>query len=143
MNQDLARRAKAWDDWKQRSGKFEDVDDFVPWAGRTIEFRGTAVIILASPDLHLRVTEILQAIQPLSSANGQPKPTVSQVTPLTRRELEVLDLIAKGRRNREIARDLYVTLDTVKKHTGHILRKLGAASRTHAVARARELGLIP
>jgi LuxR family maltose regulon positive regulatory protein len=65
------------------------------------------------------------------------------VEPLTERELEVLGLIAAGRPNREIADQLVVTLDTVKKHTSHIFSKLGAASRIQAVSRARELGLIP
>jgi LuxR family maltose regulon positive regulatory protein len=63
--------------------------------------------------------------------------------PLTDRELEVLRLLAAGRSNQRIAHDLVVALDTVKKHVTHILGKLGAANRTEAVARARELGLIP
>ena len=63
--------------------------------------------------------------------------------PLTDRELTVLRLIAAGRSNQRIAHDLVVTLDTVKKHVSHILGKLGAVNRTEAVARARELGLIP
>jgi LuxR family transcriptional regulator, maltose regulon positive regulatory protein len=63
--------------------------------------------------------------------------------PLTERELEVLRLLAAGRSNQRIARDLTVTLDTTEKHVSHILAKLGAASRTEAAARARELGLIP
>ena len=63
--------------------------------------------------------------------------------PLTDRELEVLRLIAAGRSNQRIAHDLVVALDTVKKHVTHVLGKLGAANRTEAVARARELGLIP
>ena len=63
--------------------------------------------------------------------------------PLTGRELEVLRLIAAGRSNQRIARDLVVALDTVKKHVTHVLGKLGAANRTEAVARARDLGLIP
>ena len=65
------------------------------------------------------------------------------VDPLTSRELEVLKMIAAGRPNQAIARELVVTLDTVKKHVGHVLGKLGAANRTEAVARARELSLIP
>jgi LuxR family transcriptional regulator, maltose regulon positive regulatory protein len=65
------------------------------------------------------------------------------VEPLTDRELEVLRLIAAGKRNREIARDLVVTLDTAKKHVSHIFAKLGAANRTEAVAQARDLGVIP
>ena len=63
--------------------------------------------------------------------------------PLTSRELEVLEMLAVGRPNQVIARELVVTLDTVKKHVGHVLGKLGAANRTEAVARARELSLIP
>jgi len=63
--------------------------------------------------------------------------------PLTDRELEVLRLIAAGRSNQRIAHDLFVALDTVKKHVTHVLGKLGAENRTEAVARARQLGLIP
>ena len=65
------------------------------------------------------------------------------VEPLTSRELEVLEMLAAGRSNQAIARELVVTLDTVKKHVSHVLGKLGAANRTEAVARARQLGLIP
>jgi len=65
------------------------------------------------------------------------------IEPLTGREVEVLELLAAGRSNQAIADQFVVTLDTVKKHVSHILGKLGAASRTEAVARARELGLIP
>ena len=64
------------------------------------------------------------------------------VDPLTSRELEVLEMLAAGRSNQAIAGELVVTLDTVKKHVGHILDKLGAANRTEGVARARELNLL-
>ena len=63
--------------------------------------------------------------------------------PLTDREVEVLRLLAAGRSNQRIAHELVVALDTVKKHVTHILGKLGAANRTEAVARARQLDLIP
>ncbi|HZR54322.1 MAG TPA: LuxR C-terminal-related transcriptional regulator [Streptosporangiaceae bacterium] len=63
--------------------------------------------------------------------------------PLTDRELDVLRLIAAGRSNQRIAHELVVALDTVKKHVTHVLGKLGAANRTEAAARARELGLLP
>ena len=65
------------------------------------------------------------------------------VEQLTRRELEVLGMLAAGRSNQAIAGQLVVTLDTVKKHVSHLLGKLGAANRTEAVARARQLDLIP
>jgi DNA-binding NarL/FixJ family response regulator len=63
--------------------------------------------------------------------------------PLSERELEVLALLASGRTNAEIARDLFVAMGTVKSHTGNIYRKLGAKNRTEALARSRELKLLP
>ncbi len=72
-----------------------------------------------------------------------PRETAGLRDPLTDRELEVLRLIAAGRSNQRIAHDLVVALDTVKKHVSHVLGKLGAANRTEAAARARQLGLIP
>ncbi|MFF5287907.1 LuxR C-terminal-related transcriptional regulator [Paractinoplanes globisporus] len=65
------------------------------------------------------------------------------VAGLSGRELEVLRLMAAGKQNKEIADQLYVTVDTVKKHVTHILEKLGASNRTEATARARELSLLP
>jgi DNA-binding NarL/FixJ family response regulator len=55
----------------------------------------------------------------------------------------VLRLIAAGKPNERIARELWVTVHTVKKHVSHLLDKLGATNRTEAVTRARQLGLIP
>jgi LuxR family maltose regulon positive regulatory protein len=65
------------------------------------------------------------------------------VEDLTDREVEVLEKLAAGKSNREIADDFVITLDTVKKHVTHIFEKLGATNRTQAVAIARKLGLIP
>jgi LuxR family maltose regulon positive regulatory protein len=64
------------------------------------------------------------------------------IDPLTSRELEVLRFVAAGKRNSDIAQELVVTLDTVKKHVSNIMGKLGASSRTLAVSLAREYGLI-
>ena len=74
-------------------------------------------------------------------------PAVESRTPrlieqLTGRELEVLAMLAAGRSNQSIASHLFISLNTVKKHVSHLLGKLGAANRTEAVARGRELGLI-
>jgi predicted ATPase/DNA-binding CsgD family transcriptional regulator/Tfp pilus assembly protein PilF len=65
------------------------------------------------------------------------------VEPLSEREREVLALLADGRSNAEIAGALFVALGTVKTHVHNICAKLEAPSRGRAVARARELGLLP
>jgi LuxR family maltose regulon positive regulatory protein len=62
---------------------------------------------------------------------------------LTERELDVLRLLSTGSSNQAIAAELVVALDTVKKHVSHVLSKLGATNRTEAVARGRQLGLLP
>jgi len=62
--------------------------------------------------------------------------------PLSEREIEVLSLLASGKTNSEVAGDLFVSVGTVKSHTGNIYRKLGARNRAEAITRARELGLI-
>jgi LuxR family maltose regulon positive regulatory protein len=61
---------------------------------------------------------------------------------LTPRELEVLQLIAIGDSNQTIASKFVITLSAVKKHTGNIFNKLNVKSRTQAIVRARELGLL-
>jgi LuxR family maltose regulon positive regulatory protein len=64
------------------------------------------------------------------------------IEPLTERELEVLRLLASGRSNAEMAAELFVEQSTVKTHLIHLYSKLGAHSRTQAVARARALQLL-
>jgi LuxR family maltose regulon positive regulatory protein len=90
---------------------------------------------------------LLQAFQPGTLRAGRPPKRDRSGGPepvelLSDRELQVLELLAAGRSNPEIAEELVVVLDTVKKHVSHILDKLGAANRTQAVARARALGLL-
>ena len=62
---------------------------------------------------------------------------------ITRRELEILELIANGLSNREIAEKLFVSENTVKTHSSRLFDKLSARRRTQAVQMGKELGLIP
>lgn len=62
---------------------------------------------------------------------------------LSAREMEVLLLIAEGKSNQEISAELYLALNTVKRHAYNIFTKLEAKKRTQAVSKARQLGLIP
>jgi LuxR family maltose regulon positive regulatory protein len=66
----------------------------------------------------------------------------SLVEPLTEREVDVLRLIVAGLSNAEIAEELFIAMSTVKTHVNHIYGKLGVESRTQAVAKAREVGLL-
>jgi len=62
---------------------------------------------------------------------------------ITPRELEILELIARGLSNREIAEQLFVSENTVKTHSGRLFDKLSARRRTQAVQLGKEFGLIP
>ena len=62
---------------------------------------------------------------------------------ITRRELEILELIAHGMSNREIADKLFVSENTVKTHSSRLFDKLGARRRTQAVQLGKEMGLLP
>jgi len=62
---------------------------------------------------------------------------------ITKRELEILQLMAEGMSNREIAEKLFVSENTVKTHSSHLFDKLSAKRRTQAVQIAKEMGLIP
>jgi LuxR family maltose regulon positive regulatory protein len=79
--------------------------------------------------------------EPVSSVVDRPSPAL--VEPLSDREREVLQLISDGLTNREIASRLFISLNTVKAHTRNIYGKLSVHSRTQAVARSQQLGLLP
>jgi LuxR family maltose regulon positive regulatory protein len=68
--------------------------------------------------------------------------TAALIEPLTDREIELLQLVAAGQSNQEIAQQLFLAVGTVKKHLNNIFGKLGVSSRTQAAARARELELL-
>jgi DNA-binding NarL/FixJ family response regulator len=86
-----------------------------------------------SPGIATRLTNFFADIRPAS---------LPQVFPeLSDREREVLDLIAQGHKNSEIAKRLYLSPKTVRNHVSNILSKLQVVDRTQAIIRAREAGL--
>jgi LuxR family maltose regulon positive regulatory protein len=91
-------------------------------------------LLAAFPEVVLRA--------PLSQIDNQKSAIQNLVEPLSERELEVLRLIADGLSNHEIAERLIVGTGTVKTHINNIYRKLDVKSRTQALHRARELGLL-
>lgn len=62
---------------------------------------------------------------------------------ISKRELEVLELMAKGMSNQEIAEQLFVSLNTIKTHSGKVFEKLEVKRRTQAVEKAKRLSIIP
>jgi len=92
------------------------------------------------------VREVLvPASDPVTTPTSPFAPNAAQQQSLgiTPRELEILTLIARGLSNREIATQLFVSENTVKTHCSRAFDKLGAARRTQAVQRGKELGLLP
>lgn len=86
--------------------------------------------------------ERIFATMPKEETRLQPPSGSSRRGRLSAREREVLSLIGDGAKNTEIARRLFITLNTTKKHITHILHKLDVPSRDAAVRRARDLGLL-
>ena len=87
--------------------------------------------------------EVARAVRMVGIGMTVFEPTAEQPAPmLSEREREVLDLIAAGSTNREIAEQLYLSPHTVKEHTSAVYRKLQARNRAEAVQRAQRIGLL-
>ncbi|MFC1619984.1 LuxR C-terminal-related transcriptional regulator, partial [Candidatus Neomarinimicrobiota bacterium] len=122
-------------------------------------------LVLAEPEEYVRLflnegTPMAEILEEMSAKESKVKPHylrklvlglkvpvpttegAEPVDPLSGRELEVIKLIEAGLSNTEIAKELFISLDTVKSHTKNINSKLHVHRRTQAVARARELGLL-
>lgn len=82
------------------------------------------------------------AVRSIISEAAVPKSESNLAVNLSAREMEVLELIAQGKSNQEISAQLYLALNTVKRHAYNIYAKLGVNKRTQAISKARELGLI-
>jgi ATP/maltotriose-dependent transcriptional regulator MalT len=93
------------------------------------------------------VREVVVPAEPrtreLSAPDAARQQAQQQALGITARELEILTLVARGLSNREIATELFVSENTVKTHCARAFDKLGAARRTQAVQRGKELGLLP
>jgi len=116
------------------------VDEGPPMARLLYE----AVTRGGAPDYSRRLLAAFPVAEPEQADPSKAQAPKSElVEPLSDRELEVLQLIAEGLTNQEIADRLFLSLNTVKVHTRNIYGKLGVNSRTQAVARARAWGILP
>ncbi|MGH2813399.1 MAG: response regulator [Actinomycetota bacterium] len=99
--------------------------------------KGILTVAEGKAMLHPAVTrKLIDEFSDLARGEGRDEPQLSQ------REQEVLQLLAYGKANKEIARELGIGAQTVKTHVSHIFAKLGAADRTGAVALALRKGLV-
>jgi DNA-binding CsgD family transcriptional regulator/tetratricopeptide (TPR) repeat protein len=142
--------------WRRAVERAEDFGD--PYELATVRARLSALLVATSDADGARAlaeaaTEVARGLgaRPLlellgasaraparqSTAGSAPRPT------LTPRETEILALVAEGRSNGEIGRQLFISTKTVSVHVSNILGKLGAAGRTEAAAIARRDGLLP
>ncbi|ABF41903.1 transcriptional regulator, LuxR family [Candidatus Koribacter versatilis Ellin345] len=86
---------------------------------------------------------VKEVLVPAEAGPFAPDTARQQELGITAREMEILTLVAHGLSNREIATQLFVSENTVKTHCARAFDKLGAARRTQAVQRGKELGLLP
>jgi LuxR family maltose regulon positive regulatory protein len=112
---------------------------FVDSGPLMVELLERAVAQKISPNYASQLLAACKAEQVRYASHAERQPLVD---PLTAREMEVLNLLAAGLSNKDVAETLYITPGTVKRHTVNIYSKLSVNSRTQAVARARELNLI-
>ena len=97
-----------------------------------------------APEYARRLLEAFPVAEPAQTGPSRTLAPQSELfEPLSERELEVLQLIAAGLTNPEISSRLFLALNTVKAHTRNIYGKLNVHSRTQAIVRAQELGLLP
>jgi LuxR family maltose regulon positive regulatory protein len=95
-----------------------------------------------SPELGPYVSGLIAAWRSRYQSGTEVGPGSGLAEPLSGREGSILNLIAQGLSNKEIARNLTIAPETVKTHVKHIFAKLGAEKRAQAVARAQSLGLV-
>jgi DNA-binding NarL/FixJ family response regulator len=114
-------------------------DEGNPWIDPTIANIVLQQVRQSVPDdsatQQTRHTAVIDAVEPEYRQ-------LSENTPLTERELEILDLIVAGCSNSDIAEKLYITVGTVKTHVRNILNKLCVDDRTQAAVRALRSGLV-
>ena len=93
-------------------------------------------------ELAVQHNRVINEMSPGADAAEHRSTNQPLIEPLSERELEVLDLIAAGYSNAEIAQKLHIAIGTVKRHINNVYGKLGVGSRTQAIAKARDIDLI-
>lgn len=101
------------------------------------------LFLVAAGFLALGVLVGARALRPPAPQRFDGNPKARAALGISARELAVLEALAEGRSNKEIAAALAVSTNTVKTHVAHLFEKLDASRRTEAVSKARALGIVP
>ena len=115
------------------------VDEGAPMARLLYEAASRGI----APDYTRRLLAAFSGEEPKQPDSTQMQGEFELIEPLSEREREVLELVAQGLTNQEIASKLFLSQNTIKAHTRNIYGKLDVNSRTQAAARARALGILP
>lgn len=114
------------------------------WLGLKLTRRKEQVVIREVPVVReVQVPTSARAGTPALHEQFVPDDRKREDLGITRRELDILELIAQGLSNREIGEKLFVSENTVKTHSSRVFDKLGAKRRTQAVQLGKEFGLLP
>ena len=110
------------------------------WLGATLTGRPERIVV---QQVEVEVEVPVEVPVPAAPVPFTPDPARREALGITRRELEILELIAAGLSNKEIADRIFVSENTVKTHSSRLFEKLGARRRTQAVKAGQGAGLIP
>ena len=113
------------------------------WLGRRLLVPRERVVIVREPPPAVDPAPAAVPAPPTAVRPGAPEPAPVPSVALTRREQEILELIAAGLSTREMAERLGVSENTIKSHASRLFDKLGVRRRTQAVQSARAAGLLP
>jgi DNA-binding NarL/FixJ family response regulator len=107
-----------------------------------VDYEIASQVLLRLLDKRRQEEPTSAALAPKGPAGGEHAAAAPPPASLTRREVDVLRLVGRGYTNSQIARSLFVSLSTVKKHVQRIIAKLGVADRTQAAVKANGMGLL-
>jgi DNA-binding CsgD family transcriptional regulator len=108
------------------------------WLGATLTGRPERIVVQ-----QVEVEVPVEVPVPAATTPFTPDPARREALGITKRELEILELMAAGLSNKEIADRIFVSENTVKTHSSRLFEKLGARRRTQAVKAGQGAGLIP
>lgn len=112
------------------------------WAGLKLT-RKKEVVVLKEVPVIKEISVVKEVAVAINRENFVLNDTLLQQTGISKREYEVLELIAAGLSNQQIADKLFVSLNTVKTHSSRVFEKLEVNRRTQAVEKAKSLGILP